>query len=343
MIDNIPLTPVKTLVKTIIQTDVKNEFFHIMDINVLLQRTANKLKGIDDDNLQKINILHTQNKDNMLHIYNNLICKKKIIDPLTFGSIIDQFTKFMYQIENMDNTEPQSIINMINQSQTVKLTRIISDDETNDILNQLIFNIANDAINYKKSTNPYTTLNELIARSYFFTILENQVKSNRYGDSEFKKELSNATNYMQNIFEQYPEIAWLINMLSFITYLYLTSFDNKFDCGNGVSCEYKLAIDTPTEKNVNVKGIISGETDFSNETKIIDLKVSKNLFTPDHLMQVGLYYLLSPNKATVTELSLYNPLLNQSIIVSPSSILKINDIGTVIETTAKAYLEKQYE
>ena len=68
MIDNIPLTPVKTLVKTIIQTNVKNEFFHIMDINVLLQRTANKLKGIDDDNLQEINILHTQNKDSMLHI-----------------------------------------------------------------------------------------------------------------------------------------------------------------------------------------------------------------------------------------------------------------------------------
>lgn len=343
MIDNIPLTPVKTLIQTMSKVDVKNEFFHIMDIEVLKQRTLNKLKSTDNENLLKINILHTQYKNNMLNIYNDLICKKKIIDPLTFGSIIDQFTKFMYQIENMDNTEPQSIINMINQPPTIKLTRIISDDETNDILNQLIFNIANDAINYKKNANPYATLNELIARSYFFTILENQVKSNRYSDSEFKKELNNATNYMQNIFEQHPGIAWLTNMLSFITYLYLTSFDSKFNCGDGVNCEYKLTIDTPTEKNVNVKGIISGETDFSNETKIIDLKVSKNLFTPDHLMQVGLYYLLSPNKNTITELSLYNPLLNQSIIVSPSAILKINDIGTVIEKTTKAYLEKQYE
>ena len=132
-------------------------------------------------------------------------------------------------------------------------------------------------------------------------------------------------------------------MLSLITYLYLTSFDDKFDCNDGVNCEYKLVIDTPTEKNVNIKGVISGETDFSNETKIIDLKISKNLFIPDHLMQVGLYYLLSPNKATVTELSLYNPLLNQTVTVSPSTILKINDIGTVIEKTAKAYLEKQYD
>lgn len=343
MIDNIPLTPVKTLIQTMSKVNVKNEFFHIMDMEILKQRTANKLKNTDNDNLLKINILHTQNKDNMLHIYNDLICKKKIIDPLTFGSIIDQFTKFMYKVETMADPTPENIMNMINKSNAFVLTRFISDDNTNELIDQLIFNIANDAINYKKSTNPYATLNELIARSYFFTILENQVKSNRYGDSEFKKELSNATNYMQNIFEQYPGIAWLINILSLITYLYLTSFDNKFDCGNGVSCEYKLAIDTPTEKNISIKDVISGETDFSNETKIIDLKVSKNLFTPDHLMQVGLYYLLSPNKATVTELSLYNPLLNQSIIVSPSSILKIDDIGTVIETTAKAYLEKQYE
>lgn len=340
MIDSIPLTPVKTLVKTIIQTDVKKELFQTIDINVLLQRTANKLKRIDDDNLQKINILHTQNKDNMLHIYNDLICKKKIIDPLTFGSIIDQFTKFMYQIENMDNTEPQSIINMINQSSAIKLTRIISDDETNDILSRLIFNIANDAINYKKSTNPHATLNELIARSYFFTIIENQVKSNRYNDSEFKKELSNAKSYMQNIFEQHPDIAWLTNMLSFITYLYLTSFKDKFECSSGVSCDYKLKVSTPKEKNIEVTGTISGETDFSNENKIIDLKVSKDIFKAEHLMQIGLYYLLSTNKDTITELSLYNPLLNQVIIVSPDNILKADNIGTVIEITTAAYLNK---
>ena len=343
MIDNIPLTPVKTLVKTIIQTDIKNEFFHIMDINVLLQRTTNKLKGIDDDNLQKINILHTQNKDNMLHIYNNLICKKKIIDPQTFGSIIDQFTKFMYKVETMTDPTPENIMNMINKSNAFVLTRLISDDNTNELIDQLIFNIANDATAYKTAENPYEKLNKLIAETYFFTIIENQIKSNKYSNHEFSNELANATKYMNNIFENYHDIAWLANMLSFITYLYLTSFDDKFNCNDGVNCEYKLAIDTPTEKNVNINGVISGETDFSNETKIIDLKVSKNLFTPDHLIQVGLYYLLSPNKATVTELSLYNPLLNQSIIVSPSSILKINDIGTVIETTAKAYLEKQYE
>ena len=343
MIDNIPLTPVKTLIQTMSKVNVKNEFFHIMNMEILKQRTANKLKNTDNDNLLEINILHTQNKDNMLHIYNDLICKKKIIDPLTFGSIIDQFTKFMYKVETMADPTPENIMNMINKSNAFVLTRLISDDNTNELIDQLIFNIANDATAYKTAENPYAKLNELIAETYFFTIIENQIKSDKYSNHEFKKELSNATNYMQNIFEQYPDIAWLINMLSFITYLYLTSFDNKFDCGNGVSCEYKLAIDTPTQKNISIKDVISGETDFSNETKIIDLKVSKNLFTPDHLMQVGLYYLLSPNKATVTELSLYNPLLNQSIIVSPSSILKINDIGTVIETTAKAYLEKQYE
>ena len=343
MIDNIPLTPVKTLVKTIIQTNVKNEFFHIMDMEILKQRTANKLKNTDNDNLLKINILHTQNKDNMLHIYNDLICKKKIIDPLTFGSIIDQFTKFMYKVETMADPTPENIMNMINKSNAFVLTRLISDDNTNELIDQLIFNIANDATAYKTAENPYAKLNKLIAETYFFTIIENQIKSDKYSNHEFNNELAHATEYMNNIFKNYLDIAWLINILSLITYLYLTSFDNKFDCGNGVSCEYKLAIDTPTEKNISIKDVISGETDFSNETKIIDLKVSKNLFTPDHLMQVGLYYLLSPNKATVTELSLYNPLLNQSIIVSPSSILKINDIGTVIETTAKAYLEKQYE
>ena len=343
MIDNIPLTPVKTLIQTMSKVNVKNEFFHIIDMEILKQRTANKLKNTDNDNLLKINILHTQNKDNMLHIYNDLICKKKIIDPLTFGSIIDQFTKFMYKVETMADPTPENIMNMINKSNAFVLTRLISDDNTNELIDQLIFNIANDATAYKTAENPYAKLNELIAETYFFTIIENQIKSNKYSNHEFSNELANATKYMNNIFENYPDIAWLTNMLSFITYLYLTSFNDKFDCDYGVNCEYKLAIDTPTEKNISVKDVISGETDFSNETKIIDLKVSKNLFTPDHLMQVGLYYLLSPNKATVTELSLYNPLLNQSIIVSPSAILKINDIGTVIEKTAKAYLEKQYE
>ena len=343
MIDNIPLTPVKTLIQTMSKVNVKNEFFHIMDMEILKQRTTNKLKNTDNDNLLKINILHTQSKDNMLHIYNDLICKKKIIDPLTFGSIIDQFTKFMYKVETMTNPTPENIMNMINKSNAFVLTRLISDDNTNELIDQLIFNIANDATAYKTAENPYAKLNELIAETYFFTIIENQIKSNKYSNHEFNNELANTTEYMNNIFKNYPDIAWLTNMLSFITYLYLTSFDSKFNCGDGVNCEYKLTIDTPTEKNINIKGIISGETDFSNETKIIDLKVSKNLFTPDHLIQVGLYYLLSPNKATVTELSLYNPLLNQSIIVSPSTILKINDIGTVIEKTAKAYLEKQYE
>lgn len=343
MIDNIPLTPVKTLIQTMSKADIKNEFFHIMDMEILKQRTANKLKNTDNENLLKINVLHTQYKNNMLDIYNNLVCKKKIINPLTFGSIIDQFTKFMYKVETITNSTPENIMNMVNKSNALVLTRLISDDNANEIIDQLIFNLANDALAYKTAENPYTKLNELIAESYFLTIIENQIKSNKYSNHEFANELTNATEYMQNIFEQYPNIAWLINMLSFITYLYLTNFDDKFNCGDGVNCEYKLTIDTPTEKNINVTGVISGETDFSNETKIIDLKVSKNLFTPDHLIQIGLYYLLSPNKATVTELSLYNPLLNQSIIVSPSSILKINDIGTVIETTAKAYLEKQYE
>lgn len=343
MIDNIPLTPVKTLIQTMSKVNIKNEFFHIMDMDVLKQRTANKLKNTDNENLLKINILHTQYKNNMLNIYNNLICKKKIIDPLTFGSIIDQFTKFMYNVETMTDNTPENIMNMVNKSNTFVLTRLISDNDVNEIIDQLIFNLANDALAYKTAENPHTKLNELIAETYFFTIIENQIKSNKYNNHEFKTELANATKYINNIFKNYPDIAWLTNMLSFITYLFLTSVDSKFNCGDGVNCEYKLAIDTPTEKNVNIKGVISGETDFSNETKIIDLKISKSLFTPDHLMQVGLYYLLSPNKTTITELSLYNPLLNQTITVSPSSILKINDIGTVIEKTAKAYLEKQYE
>ena len=57
-------------------------------------------------------------------------------------------------------------------------------------------------------------------------------------------------------------------------------------------------------------------------------------------MQVGLYYLLSANKETITELALYNPLLNQTVIISPENILKANDIGKVIETTTERYLEK---
>lgn len=341
MIDNLPLTPVKTLIQTMSKVDVKNEFFHIMDMEVLKQRTLNKLKSTDNENLLKINILHTQYKNNILNIYNDLICKKKIIDPLTFGSIIDQFTKFIYKVETMTDSTPENIINMVNKSNALILTRLTSDDDTNELIDQLIFNLANDAaLAYKTTRNPYTKLNNLITESYFLTIIENQIKSNKYSNHEFKTELTNATKYMKNIFETYPDVAWLTNMLSCITHLYLTSFNDKFDCDYGVNCEYKLTIDTPTEKNVNVKGVISGETDFSNETKIIDLKVSKNLFTPDHLMQVGLYYLLSPNKNTITELSLYNPLLNQSISVSPSAILKINDIGTVIEKTTKAYLEK---
>ena len=58
-------------------------------------------------------------------------------------------------------------------------------------------------------------------------------------------------------------------------------------------------------------------------------------------MQVALYYMLSSNKENIKTLTLYNPLLNQSLIILPNDIFKVNNIGEIINMTATKYLEKK--
>ena len=340
MINNIPLTPVKTLIKTITNVHAKKELFHEIDMDILLQRTANRLKNKNNDAWSKINILYCQSKDNMLNIYNNLICKKKIIDPRTFGTIIDQFSKFMYQIETIDNPSPENIISVLDNTSTLRVLKAISDDDVNQTADRLVYNIAHDAATYKTSKDPYSKISDLIAKSYFLAIIDNQIKTGIYDSNSLTNALNTSTEYIKNIFGKHPDVERLINVLSFQTYLYLTSFDDKFESGTHVSCDYSLVVNTPKEKNTTLSGTISGETDFNSDTRIVDLKISNANFKPEHIMQVGLYYLLSANKETITELALYNPLLNQAVIVSPENILKTNDIGKVIETTTERYLEK---
>ena len=341
MIKKIPLTPVKTFIKTINLAGVKEDIFKRVDVNVLLERTKNRLKNTNNESLKKIQTLHTSCKDNMLTIYDEWICKKKIIEPRTFGIIIDRFVKLMYQTEQINDITGDDIVNIINTSNVLVYEEQRGNAQTKEVIDQLIYNVSQSIATYKKASNPYNTLTELIAESYFLTIMDMQYKQNKFSDSEYLEKLKNSKSELKMIFTTHPDIAWLINVLSFTSYMYLVSTDEKFICDDILSCDYNLAYDTQTEKDCRISGHISGETDFQSQNEILDLKISKSNFTMDHIMQIALYYMLSSNKENIKTLRLYNPLLNQSLIISPNDVFKVNDIGEIITITAAKYLEKK--
>lgn len=341
MIKEIPLTPVKTFIKTINSVGVKKDILKKVDINVLLERTKNRLKNTNNESLEKIQMLHTSCKDNMLTIYDEWICKKKIIEPRTFGIIIDRFVKLMYQTEQISEITDTDVINIINTSNVVTYEKQTRNTQTKEIINQLIYNLSQSIVAYKKTNNPYDTLTELIAESYFLTIMDMQYKQKQFSDSEYLEKLKASKSELRTIFIKHPNIAWLINILSFTSYLYLVSTDEKYTCDDIISCDYSLTYDTPTDKNCPISSHISGEIDFQSQSEILDLKISKSNFTMDHIMQVALYYMLSSNKENIKTLTLYNPLLNQSLIISPNDIFKVNNIGEIINVTATKYLEKK--
>lgn len=341
MIKEIPITPVKTFIKTINSVGVKEDILKKVDINVLLERTKNRLKNINNESLEKIQMLHTSYKDNMLTIYDEWICKKKIIEPRTFGIIIDRFVKLMYQTEQINGITDTDVINIINASNVVTYEEQIKNTKTKEVIDQLIYNLSQSIAAYKKTNNPYATLTELIAESYFLTIMDMQYKQKQFSDSEYLEKLKASKSELRTIFIKHPDIAWLINVLSFTSYMYLVSTDEKFTCDDILSCDYNLAYDTQTEKDCRISGHISGEIDFQSQNEILDLKISKSNFTMDHIMQVALYYMLSSNKESIKTLKLYNPLLNQSLIISPNDVFKVNDIGEIINITATKYLEKK--
>lgn len=341
MIKEIPITPVKTFIKTINLTGVREDIFKKVDINVLLERTKNRLKNTSNESLEKIQTLHTSCKDNMLTIYDEWICKKKIIDPRTFGIIIDRFVKLMYQTEQINEITDTDVISIINTSNVVTYEEQTKNAKTKEIIDQLIYNLSQSIATYKKASNPYDTLTELIAESYFLTIMDMQYKQKQFSDSEYLEKLKASKSELRTIFIKHPDIAWLINILSFTSYLYLVSADEKYTCDDIISCDYSLTYDTQTEKDCRISGHISGEIDFQSQNEILDLKISKSNFTMDHIMQVALYYMLSSNKESIKTLKLYNPLLNQSLIISPNDVFKVNDIGEIINITATKYLEKK--
>lgn len=341
MIKEIPITPVKTFIKTINLTGVREDIFKKVDINVLLERTKNQLKNTNNESLEKIQMLHTSCKDNMLTIYDEWICKKKIIEPRTFGIIIDRFVKLIYQTEQISEITDTDVINIINTSNVLVYEEQTSDTQTKEVIDQLIYNVSQSITTYKKASNPYATLTDLIAESYFLTIMDIQYKQNKFSDSEYIEKLKSSKLELKAIFTTHPDIAWLINVLSFTSYMYLVSTDEKFTCDDILSCDYNLAYDTQKEKDCRISGHISGEIDFQSQNEILDLKISKSNFTMDHIMQVALYYMLSSNKESIKTLKLYNPLLNQSLIISPNDVFKVNDIGEIINITATKYLEKK--
>lgn len=341
MIKEIPITPVKTFIKTINSVGVKEDIFKKVDINVVLERTKNRLKNTNNESLEKIQMLHTSCKDNMLTIYDEWICKKKIIEPRTFGIIIDRFVKLMYQTEQINDITGDDIVNIINTSNVLAYEEQRGNAQTKEVIDQLIYNLSQSIVAYKKTNNPYATLTELITESYFLTIMDIQYKQNQFSDSEYLEKLKASKSELKTIFIKYPDIAWLTNVLSFTSYMYLVSTDNKFTCDDIISCDYSLTYDTPTENDCKISGHISGEIDFQSQSEILDLKISKSNFTMDHIMQVALYYMLSSNKESIKTLKLYNPLLNQSLIISPNDVFKVNDIREIINITATKYLEKK--
>ena len=64
---------------------------------------------------------------------------------------------------------------MLSNTSTLRVLKAISDDDdVNQTADRLVYNIAHDAATYKTSKDPYSKISDLIAKSYFLAIIDNQ-------------------------------------------------------------------------------------------------------------------------------------------------------------------------
>lgn len=316
--------------------------FHISPATKLLD-TISYLK-LKDNCFKKVDVkslIHqygsTDDVKKYLDIYNKMLTSK-VVAPMHFGSMVDTLSKVLYmQYLALNGINDTSFLDTIDSGlfgdKRCYISRLLSRHMRVPVK---IFNNKYCRNQYMRHMNVLvdcllndnSTIKDIWIACHFLTILDNQFKSGfcktmnllyRYIDESY--------DYINNIINLFPDALILIESLSINTFDYLQSKNDIFICNRWIDSKACLS---------SKRHLVVGEVDFMSKSEIIDLKVSKNNPTSAQLQQTAIYHLINNNNKHIENLSIYNPLLNVSVSVSPFDILSINELDDVVDKIINA-------
>lgn len=294
-----PISPSTKLLDSMAHLKIKDEFFKKIDMKSLMKNYYESLEKTAGFNKDEYDAKIQARLDVYAKMYD-----EKIIYPTQFGCMMDMLSKVLYMqhLSKSKNDRKAFLIECIDDNMRMPLNvyidRLVSDVCASKI-NELVDCLLNNT----------SSIEEIWKRCYFLVILDNQYKSDFCNSNkEFYRLLDTSYSHMNNILKKHPDVLNLGLDIATSTLNYLCTQSDVFDFNKMLECD------------VSNKTVI-GEVDFISKSEIIDLKVSKQKPTSKQLQQVALYYLLNHSNK-VNKLTIYNPLLDITLSIAPSDILK---------------------
>ena len=300
-----PISPATKLLDSMAHLKIKDECFKKIDMKTLMKNyyaSLEKVTGFDKDEYDaKIQA--------RLDVYAKM-CDEKIIYPTQFGCMMDMLSKILYMqhlsesVHDIDELNNKRFFLQKSIASTMRVPMNVYMDKS---LSLLYLDKVAELADYLLDNT--SSIEEIWKRCYFLVILDNQFKSGYCeNNKEFYRRLDTSYNYIDNILKKHPDVLNLGLAIAVKTLNYLCTQTDVFDFNKMLEC------------NVLNKTVI-GEVDFISKSEIIDLKVSKQKPISKQLQQVALYYLLNHSNK-VNKLTIYNPLLDITLSIAPSDILK---------------------
>lgn len=294
-----PISPATKLLDSMAHLKIKDEFFKKIDMKSLMKNYYASLEQVTGFNKDE----YDAKIQARLDVYAKM-CDEKIIYPTQFGCMMDMLSKILYMqhLSESENDKKAFLIECIDDNMRMPLDFYI-DRLISDLCISKIHKLVDCLLNNTSS------IEEIWKRCYFLVILDNRYKSGFCGDSkEFYRLIDTSDNYIDAILKKHPDVLNLGLAMAINTLNYLCTQADLFTFNKMLKCE--LSGET-----------VIGEVDFISKSEIIDLKVSKQKPTSKQLQQVALYYLLNHSNK-VNKLTIYNPLLDITLFIAPSDILK---------------------
>lgn len=308
-----PISPATKLLDSMASLKIKDEFFKKIDMKSLIKNyyeSLEKVTGFDKDE-------YDAKIQSRLDVYAKMY-NEKIIYPTQFGCMMDMLSKVLYMQHLSESKNDrkaflrESIDDNMRMPLNVYIDRLISD---------ICISKINELIDCLLDTT--STIEEIWKRCYFLVILDNQYKSGFCSDNnEFYRLIDTSYNYIDNILKKHLDVLNLGLVIAINTLNYLCTQADVFSFNKMLRCE--LSGET-----------VIGEVDFMSKSEIIDLKVSKQKPTSKQLQQIALYYLLKHSNK-INKLTIYNPLLDIRLSITPSDILKDCALKDIIDRVLSA-------
>lgn len=308
-----PISPVTKLLDSMAHLKIKDEFFKKIDMKSLIKNYYESLEKTAEFDKDKYDAKIQSRLDVYAKMYD-----EKIIYPTQFGCMMDMLSKVLYMqhlSESKTNRKAfliESIDDNMRMPLNVYIDRLVSDvcaSKINELVDCLLDNTS--------------TIEEIWKRCYFLVILDNQYKSDFCSDNnEFYRLLDTSYNYIDAILKKHPDVLNLGLVIAINTLNYLCTQSDVFGFNKMLRCE--LLGET-----------VIGEVDFISKSEIIDLKVSKQKPTSKQLQQVALYYLIKQSDK-INKLTIYNPLLDIRLSITPSDILKDCVLKDIVDRVLSA-------